>query len=602
MVRPPSDIWKHFNTIKNNGKNVATCKYCNAKYAFPNATRMTDHIVAKCKKCPADIKEKFTKNTHETSSVSNHNLSAVFVPPSESSVDDKRDASGSSCTDRVAYVSNSTISNEEFMPKNKKICNSRITLPKFIDSITKQESSKTDEHIARALYASDAPLSFFNTDYWKTAFKSLRPAYNLPSPYVFSSSLLDNEYIRTKELVENKIDRSFSLSLLSDGWTNVRGEGVINFIVCTPRPVFYKSINPGIERETGQFISDKLSEIIEEIGSAKFFLIVTDNASNMRSAWEKVMVKYPHISCVGCVAHCLNLLLKDFMKLSEILNASKKSRQICKHFKNHHVLYATFKSIQLEKYKKNKITSLKVPAETRFGSIFLNLNSLWKNKEAVQCTVIKEELKEEIKQDLKKTILDDNFWIKVNSIVKIMSPVLTGIKILESDRALLSEVPVVFKFIRDALDNLELSTTVANSLETFVNERYQFSCYPIHYAAHLLDPRFHGKYLKDDEILTAIEFISEKAGQLGLDKGLVIANVAQYRTKTGFWSRTSLWDCVNQTHPVIWWQGLCTTQALTPIASRILSGVPSSAACERNWSAHSNIHTIKRNRLATEKV
>lgn len=434
------------------------------------------------------------------------------------------------------------------------------------------------------------------------AFKSLRPAYNLPSSYAFSSFLLDNEYIRIKELVENKINESISLSLLSDGWTNIKGEGVINFIICTPRPVFYKSINPGTERETGQFICDKLSEIVEEIGSAKFFLIVTDNASNMRSAWEKVMVKYPHISCIGCAAHCLNLLLKDFMKVKELSSTSNKSKEICKYFKNHHVLYASFKSIQLEKYPKNEITTLKVPAETRFGSMFLNLNSLLKNKEAVQCTVIKEELKAEIKQDLKRTILDDNFWIKVNSIVKIMSPILTGIKVIESDRALLSEVPVIFQFIRNNFKYLNLGDSVANSLETFVDERYRFSCYPIHYAANLLDPRFHGKYLKDDETLAAIEFISEKAGQLGLDRGLVIANVAQYRTKTGFWNRTMLWDCVNHTHPVIWWQGLCTTQALTPIAARILSGVPSSAACERNWSAHSKIHTITRNRLASEKV
>ncbi|CAH2006273.1 unnamed protein product [Acanthoscelides obtectus] len=92
------------------------------------------------------------------------------------------------------------------------------------------------------------------------------------------------------------------------------------------------------------------------------------------------------------------------------------------------------------------------------------------------------------------------------------------------------------------------------------------------------------------------------ARSLNLDVGKVVANLAQFRTKTGFFSRNSLWDSANRTHPVIWWQGLSTTQPLMPIASRILNGPPSSASSERNWSLHGLIHTSKRNRLSQDKI
>lgn len=102
--------------------------------------------------------------------------------------------------------------------------------------------------------------------------------------------------------------------------------------------------------------------------------------------------------------------------------------------------------------------------------------------------------------------------------------------------------------------------------------------------------------------MTAIDFIAQKARMLDLDSGAVVANLAHYRTQTGFYSRRSLWDSAESTHPVIWWQGLCTLQPLTPICSQILNGPPSSASCERNWSVHGNIHSKRRNRLAQEKV
>lgn len=620
MVRPTSDIWALFDLTKTKDgkKSKATCKFCNLIYSFPNATRMTAHIT-KCIKCPKDIQNKFRDVKPQKYPA----VQEVKCTTSTYIVASQKDAEDDSLSVERSTSTTSTISEIESTPstslsssvtpvslnKRRKIAvSSPSIMSKFVDTICQNESEKIDEAIARALYASGAPLSLLDNQYWTAAFKIIRPSYTLPSTYKFSNSLLDAEYERVRRASEAKINEANSLTLTSDGWTNIRGEGVINFIVCTPSPIFYKSIQPGIERETSEYISNQMINVINEIGNGKFFLVVTDNASNMKAAWKVITEKYPHISCTGCAAHSLNLLLNDFMKIKAFTKTTRHSKNICKYIKKHHVIYAAFSNVQAEKYARNKIITLKVPGKTRWGSMVLTLDSLLKNKEALQHTVLMEELKIDIK--IKKNVLDDDFWAKIETILDVLTPVATAIKIIESDRALLSEVPELFHFIKarssniDNLANLKLGFTsdLKNTLLGYIEERYEFCCKPIHLTANLLDPRFRGEKLTEEEVSLAIDFISHKAGVLNLDGAKIIANLAQYRTKTGFFSRDTLWMSSIETHPVVWWQGLCTTQPLTQLAARILSGIPSSAACERNWSLHGNIHTPLRNRLSGQRV
>ncbi|CAH1997751.1 unnamed protein product [Acanthoscelides obtectus] len=58
MVRPSSDIWQSFDIEKTDKKSKAICRFCCFKSAFPNATRMTNHILNQCSKCPLEIKQK----------------------------------------------------------------------------------------------------------------------------------------------------------------------------------------------------------------------------------------------------------------------------------------------------------------------------------------------------------------------------------------------------------------------------------------------------------------------------------------------------------------------------------------------------------------
>ena len=77
------------------------------------------------------------------------------------------------------------------------------------------------------------------------------------------------------------------------------------------KPVFIKSVSTGEIQLTGHNIANIIKEVITHIGVNKVTAVVTDNAANMRAAWDILEAEYSHIFCNGCAAHTFNLLVKD---------------------------------------------------------------------------------------------------------------------------------------------------------------------------------------------------------------------------------------------------------------------------------------------------
>ena len=91
---------------------------------------------------------------------------------------------------------------------------------------------------------------------------------------------------------------------------------------------------------------------------------------------------------------------------------------------------------------------------------------------------------------------------------------------------------------------------------------------------------------------------------LGLDESKILGSLAKYTTKQGLWDGDAIWQLCQHISSVIWWKGLCGSEALSPVASIILQIPPTSAASERNWSLFGNTHTHTkaRNRLTNTRV
>ena len=60
-------------------------------------------------------------------------------------------------------------------------------------------------------------------------------------------------------------------------------------------------------------MASKITEIIKEVGQEKFAAIVSDNASAIAAARQKISDSYPYIINVRCITHFINLISKDIL-------------------------------------------------------------------------------------------------------------------------------------------------------------------------------------------------------------------------------------------------------------------------------------------------
>lgn len=308
-----------------------------------------------------------------------------------------------------------------------------------------------------------------------------------------------------KTFVEEQIAAAHCVAIMCDGWSNVRNESIINFVVTTPKPILYKTLATGKESHTAEYIANQINAVIEEIGIRKVFGLVTDNAANMKAAWtilerESDETK-TNLFVYGCFAHSLNLIFGDFRKVPTFQLFLAQAVSLVKAIRLSHVLSASFKEKQTQK---NRV-SLKLPVVTRWGSVIHCLESLRSNKQAITSLAIDEGLQDIIKKhpNFKKNALDDTFWDKVEGFISLLKPVADAITICESDKTKISLVLRIFNNIEQhfakALPGCPLLKQEEERAIKIIADRKEFAIHKVHKICNLLDPSIRGSDLSPEE-------------------------------------------------------------------------------------------------------
>lgn len=362
------------------------------------------------------------------------------------------------------------------------------------------------------------------------------------------------------------------------------------------------------DRHTGEFVAEKIEEILEEIGPHRFQAIITDNAAAMIKGRNLIRDKHQHIAVYSCAAHILNLLVSDTAKMKTLSLIEADCKAIVKEINNSHVLLATFVAIQKE--KKGNSISLKLPVKTRWGSLQFCLKSLLDTKYALKTLAVKEEVEDILSNRVKSMILDDAvFWLRVLKFHDLITPIVKWITLLESDTSRLSLVVESFKELEDHLAKvLPLSPFTKQEekqLKEAVQKRRDMALQPIHFAANILDPKYNGVHLSRDEQIQGTEFIDQKISTNALNDAHaqdILAELAEYRAKEGFFSKTYVLKSIEKVDAIVWWKGICFGSKLSRVAVDILSMPPTTAATERSFSTYGLIHSAKRNRLTVDRA
>ncbi|PRQ20008.1 putative ribonuclease H-like domain-containing protein [Rosa chinensis] len=367
------------------------------------------------------------------------------------------------------------------------------------------DKNSVDMKVMRGLCANGIPFNVLRNPHFHEMISAINNGirgYKAPSYEKARTTLLDE----CKRSLENELapvkDTWFThgVSIVSDGWSNVKREPLINIIAANSRGAMflYAQDFSGIPK-TGEVIADFMITAIEEVGSSNVLQIVTDNAANCETAGREIEKIYKHIFWSPCVVHTLNLFFKDLAKeldwFEEIYNIGKS---IVKFFLNHSHALAMFRS-------QSKLELLKV-AKTRFASHYILLKRLIDCKEALASTVVLQKWKDWLKtldagkrklgEDIALAVLTDNVWENVMAIVKITKPIYFLIKYCDGDGQKMGEV-------YERMDNMlgEIREVMRTGLysecfpqvEKIVLQRWKKMNYPIHCVGFALTPRFYDR-------------------------------------------------------------------------------------------------------------
>jgi len=96
---------------------------------------------------------------------------------------------------------------------------------------------------------------------------------------------------------------------LLDGWTNKNSDSIINFVLSKPEPSLVKFLNTNDNRHTAEHLKNQIVDIIEMYGREKCFVIIGDNAANVKKSFELVKNVYKWIQPLECAAHSLHIIM-----------------------------------------------------------------------------------------------------------------------------------------------------------------------------------------------------------------------------------------------------------------------------------------------------
>ena len=146
------------------------------------------------------------------------------------------------------------------------------------------------------------------------------------------------------------------------------------------------------------------------------------------------------------------------------------------------------------------------------------------------------------------------------------------------------------------------------------NARWNNFNTPLHTLAHALNPRFYDENLiaqsngkrkaphKDREVANGVKKALMRMFPAHLHRE-VKEEFASFAAGLDDYSNISALDERSTMNPVRWW--IChgaNGVHLQTLAIRILSQVASSSSAERNWSTYGFIHSVKRNRLGSQRA
>ncbi|XP_049300633.1 E3 SUMO-protein ligase ZBED1-like [Anopheles funestus] len=584
MAHMTSDIWQHFTKSESGAK----CRYC-------------QQIVSYCKGSTSNLKRHIGRK-HPTVPLYRSN------PLSTTNSEIDSPLEGTSGQQNVC----TTITNF-FQPSKP---------------MSSESKKKIDSLLLLMICKEYHPFSIVENEYFGDFVKALNPKYELPTRKSISNAALPALYNETLEVVKSKLLIASTVSLTADCWTSINND---NFCAVTAHFINnkYELCSYLLEcsdfsiTHTGKNIADWITTVTNTFEiSDKLFTLVTDNATNMKSAATIL-----NLSHLPCGAHTLNLVVQR--GLQKIKSTIENVKSIVMHFKKSSK--AAQKLAEMQTSLNHPLLKIKQDCPTRWNSTYEMLDRFKQNRIPLASCIAT------LKISCK---LEEEDWLIIEQATKILKLFNTvTIEIMAEKtisistmgfltRSLLQKIiekkekEVLHHKVIDLVDDLILG--LKTRFETTNNLEI------VSYAI-LLDPR-----LKKDGFLGSDAQYQNVYTHM-IEKMIPFQNRMDTQIKDNaekdLDSDDDIWQPLKKVHqsehtssarilaaleldryisekklqvkcdPFLWWKEReVIYPTLSYFAKQYLSIPASSVPCERIFSKAGNILTEKRNRLTSKKL
>eukprot|EP00253_Pinus_taeda_P025012 PITA_25012 len=300
-------------------------------------------------------------------------------------------------------------------------------------------------------------VGYFNvlrSPYWHKIVSAINDApkgYKSPGYDKARTVGLDHEKAKIS-LPLNRMTSSWTdhaVSIVSDGWTNVKGKPLISVLVVSVSGAIFLTAHDYSDKfRTAINIAEALLEKIDRIGPYNVIQVITGNAPNCKAVGAIIEDKYPNIFWSGCLVHTLNLLMHEVVKNKNaqykwIGDLYKKGKQMIKFITNHSNTHGLFRS-------HSRLELLKI-AKTRFGSYYLTFKRFLKVRESLASMVSSphwQVLKERATnvadrrgfEPVAEATLDGQFWTSVRQVLDFTEPIYHMIRFADTDKPVIGEL------------------------------------------------------------------------------------------------------------------------------------------------------------------
>ncbi|XP_061357381.1 uncharacterized protein LOC133301719 [Gastrolobium bilobum] len=401
----------------------------------------------------------------------------------------------------------------------------------------------------------------------------------------------------------------FGCTLMSDGWTDGKDRSLTNFLVNSPKgTVFIKSVDTSNLIKDAEKMFELLDEMVMEIGEENVVQVVTDSASALVSAGQKLMDKRKKLFWSPCAAHCLDLMLEDIGGIIVFHNTIGKAKRITTFIYRHTWVLNLFRS-----FSKNR--ELARPAITRFATSYLTLKSIFEQKIPLRSMFASEKWEKspyatrpEAKVVRDILLTDSRFWKSIKYCLKCVTPLVNILRLVDGDSK------PAMGYIYEAMDRAkEQIAKKFNRVESrykdiweIIDKRWDLQLHrPLHAAGYYLNPKFHyeSNFNPDTEVQVGWYTTLENMCPDIITRIKIDAQLEKFSKAEGLFGNTLAIATRDKKQPALWWNSFgAEYKELQTLAIRILSLTCSATGCERNWSVFDQVHSKRRNRLEQQRL